>query len=78
MFDVSEEHWESLEEYDRMLAICEEKICNFISDPDKYLEVISKGNWDIDNCNLVEHEIHLKHDRSIKSPVQYINPRLAD
>src|SRR6266540_2618302 len=45
---------------------------------DKYLEVISKGDWDIGNCNLVEHEIHLKHDRPIKSPVRYINPRLAD
>ncbi len=36
---------------------------------DKYPEVISKGDWDIDNCNLVEHEIHLKHDRPIKSPI---------
>ncbi len=45
---------------------------------DKYLEVIFKGDWDIGNCNLIEHEIHLEHDRPIKSPVQYINPRLAD
>src|SRR6266498_2339698 len=36
---------------------------------DKYPEVISKGDWDIGNCNLVEHEIHLEHDRLIKSPV---------
>jgi len=36
---------------------------------DKYPEVISKGDWDISNCNLVEHEIHLEHDRLIKSPV---------
>ncbi len=96
IFNVSEEHWESLEECDGMLATHEEKICNLISDPiegqrkaqvippniqkvlDKYSEVISKGNWDIGNCNLVEHEIHLEHDRPIKSPVRYINPRLAD
>ncbi len=45
---------------------------------DKYPEVISKGDWDIGNCNLVEHEIHLEHDRLIKNPVRYINPRLAD
>src|SRR6266540_4360115 len=45
---------------------------------DKYQEDISKGDWDIGNCNLVEHEIHLEHDRPIKSPVRYINPRLAD
>ena len=36
---------------------------------DKYPEVISKGDWDIGNCNLVEHEIHFEYDRSIKSPV---------
>src|SRR6266540_5992481 len=35
----------------------------------KYPKVLSKGDWDISNYNLVEHEIHLKHDRSIKSPV---------
>ncbi len=45
---------------------------------EKYPEVISKGDWDIGNCNLVEHEIHLEHDRLIKSPVRYINSRLAD
>ncbi len=45
---------------------------------DKYPEVISKGDWDISNCNLVEYEIHLEHDRPIKSPIRYINPRLAD
>src|SRR6266542_3575877 len=45
---------------------------------DKYPEVISKGDWDISNCNLVEHEIHLEHDRSIKNPIRYINLRLAD
>ncbi len=45
---------------------------------DKYPEVISKGDWDIGNCNLVEHEIHLEHNRPIKSPVRYINSRLAD
>src|SRR6266498_2306194 len=45
---------------------------------DKYPEVISKGDWDIGNCNLVEHEIHLEHDRLIKSSVRYINLRLAD
>ncbi len=33
MFDVLEEHWESLEECDRMIATREEKICNLISDP---------------------------------------------
>ncbi len=33
MFNILEEHWESLEEYDRMLATCEEKICNLISNP---------------------------------------------
>ena len=33
MFDVPEEYWESLEECDRLLATCEEKICNLISDP---------------------------------------------
>ncbi len=36
---------------------------------DKYPEVIFKGDWNIGNCNLVEHEIHLEHDRLIKSPV---------
>ena len=35
----------------------------------KYPKVISKGDWDIGNCNLVEHKIHLEHDRLIKSPV---------
>ena len=45
---------------------------------EKYPEVIFKGDWDIGNYNLVEHEIHLEHDRLIKSPVRYINPRLAD
>ena len=96
MFDVPEEHWESLEECDGMLATCEEKICNLISDSiegqrkaqvispeikkvlDKYSEVISKEDWDIGNCNLVEYEIHLERDRLIKSSVQYINPRLAN
>src|SRR6266540_3033678 len=34
---------------------------------DKYPEVISKGDWDIGNCNLIEYEIYLKHDRLIKS-----------
>ncbi len=33
MFDVPEEYWESLKECDRMLATCEKKICNLISDP---------------------------------------------
>ena len=37
-----------------------------------------KGNWNIGNCNLIKYEIHLKHNRSIKSPIQYINLRLAD
>ena len=45
---------------------------------DKYPEVISKGDWDISNCNLVEHKIHFEHVRLIKSPVRYINSRLAD
>jgi len=45
---------------------------------DKYPDVISKRDWDIGNCNLVEHEIHIEYDRSIKNSVQYINPRLAD
>src|SRR6266542_4163146 len=79
-----------------MLATCEEKICNLISDPiegqrkaqvipseikkdlDKYPEVVSKGDWDIGNCNLIEYEIHLEHDKPIKSLVRYINLRLAD
>ena len=79
-----------------MLATCEEKICNLISNLiegqqkvqaisleiqkvlDKYSEVISKGDWNIGNCNLIEYKIHLKHDRPIKSLVQYINLRLAD
>src|SRR6266498_5268544 len=96
MFDVSEEHWELLEECDRMIATREEKICNLISDLierqrkaqiilseikkvlDKYPEVILKGDWDIGNCNLVEHKIHLEHDRPIKSLVRYINLRLVD
>ncbi len=33
MFDVSKEHWELLEECDGMLATCEEKIYNLISNP---------------------------------------------
>jgi len=33
MFDVSEKYWKALEECNRMLVICEEKICNLISDP---------------------------------------------
>ncbi len=96
MFDILEEHWESLEECNGMLAIHEKKICNLISDPseeqrkvqvipskikkilDKYSKVIFQGDWNIDNYNLVEHEIHLEHDRLIKSPVRYINLRLAD
>ncbi len=92
IFDIPEEHWEVLEECDKMLATWEEKICNLISDPiegqrkaqvispkiKKILKVISKGDWNIGNCNLVEHKIHLEHDKPIKSPVQYINPRLAD
>ena len=45
---------------------------------DKHSEVIFKEDWDISNCNLVEYEIHLKHDRLIKSSVWYINLRLAD
>ncbi len=87
MFDVPEEHWESLKECDGMLAIREEKICNLINDPiegqrkaqvippkikkvlDKYSEIISKEDWDISNYNLIEHEIYLKYDRLIKSPV---------
>jgi len=36
---------------------------------DKYSEVISKGDWDIGNYNLVEHEIHLKYNKLIKSPI---------
>ncbi len=36
---------------------------------DKYPEVILRGDWNISNCNLVEHEIYLKHDRPIKSLV---------
>jgi len=31
MFNISEEHWESLKECDRILATYEEKICNLIS-----------------------------------------------
>ena len=45
---------------------------------DKYLEVISKEDWNIGNCNLVEHKIHLEYSKPIKSSVWYINPRLAD
>ena len=70
-----------------ILATCEKKICNLISNLiegqrkvqvipleiqkilDKYLEVILKEDWDISNCNLVEYEIHFKHDRPIKSLV---------
>ena len=33
MFDIPEEYWEALEECDRVLATCKEKICNLISDP---------------------------------------------
>ena len=32
IFDIPEEHWEVLKEYDGILATCEEKICNLISD----------------------------------------------
>ncbi len=32
MFDISKEYWELLDEMEGMLAIYEEKICNFISD----------------------------------------------
>ena len=63
MFDVSEEHWEALEECDGMLATREEKIYNLISDP---IEGQRKA------------QVHLEHDRLIKSSVRYINPRLAD
>ena len=45
---------------------------------DRYLKVISKGEWDIGYTDLVEHEIHLEYDRPIKRPVRYVNPRLAD
>ncbi len=33
----------------------------------KYPEVISKGDQDISNYNLVEYEIHLEYNRPIKS-----------
>ncbi len=36
---------------------------------DKYQEVILQGDWNIGNCNLVKYEIHLEHNRPIKSPV---------
>ena len=36
---------------------------------DKYLKIISKGDQDIGNYNLIEYEIHFKHDRLIKSLV---------
>src|SRR6266498_5518620 len=45
---------------------------------DRHPKVISKGEWDIGYTDLVEHEIHLEHDRPIKRPVRYVNPRLAD
>jgi len=45
---------------------------------DRYLKVISKGEWDIGYTDLIEHEIHLEYDRLIKRPVRYVNPRLAD
>ncbi len=45
---------------------------------DRHLKVISKGEWDIGYTDLVEHEIHLEHDRPIKRLVRYVNPRLAD
>ncbi len=31
MFDVPEEHWESLDEYEGILTTWEEKICNLIN-----------------------------------------------
>jgi len=40
--------------------------------------VISKGEWDIGYTDLIEHEIYLEHDYSIKKPVRYVNFRLAD
>ena len=96
MFDMPEKYWEALDEYEGMLAIHDEKICNLISDSiegqrkaqvilpeikrvfNKYPEVILKGDWDIDNYNLVEHKIHLKYNKPIKNLVCYINLRLAD
>ncbi len=42
------------------------------------MKVISKEDWNISNYNLVEYKIHFKHDRPIKSSVQYINSRLAN
>src|SRR6266540_5516815 len=45
---------------------------------DRYLKVISKGEWDIGYTDLIEHEIHLEYDHLIKRPVRYVNPRLAD
>src|SRR6266498_2621690 len=45
---------------------------------DQHPKVIFKGEWDIGYTDLVEHEIHLEHDRPIKRPVRYVNPRLAD
>src|SRR6266498_1201060 len=45
---------------------------------DRYLKVISKGEWDIGYTDLIEHEIHLEYDRLIKRSVRYVNLRLAD
>ena len=45
---------------------------------DQHPKVISKGEWDIGYTNLIKHEIHLEHDRPIKRPVRYVNPKLAD
>src|SRR6266542_3408631 len=45
---------------------------------DRHPKVISKGEWDIGYTDLVEHEIYLEHNRLIKRPVRYVNPRLAD
>ena len=33
MFDVPEKYWKVLKECDGVLATCEEKICNLISNP---------------------------------------------
>ncbi len=45
---------------------------------DRHPKVISKEEWDIRYTDLVEHKIHLKHDRPIKRSVRYVNLRLVD
>ncbi len=44
----------------------------------RYPNMILKEKWNLGYIDLVKHEIYFKYNYSIKQPVRYLNPRLAD